>query len=76
VASRQLHILRKRLEANRLTMPMFDTKGWVRDFEKALKMQWEIYAAGLMPMHVIVARDRHVYGREPFDTHIPGVIFE
>ena len=28
--SKQLRTLRKRLERNRLTMPLFDTKGWVR----------------------------------------------
>eukprot|EP00966_Prymnesium_polylepis_P255902 5911839-Prymnesium_polylepis.2 len=37
-------------------MPLFDTKGWVRDFEKALKIQWEIYSNGLSPMHIVVAR--------------------
>ena len=39
LGSKQLRTLRKRLERNRLTMPLFDTKGWVRDFEKALKIQ-------------------------------------
>lgn len=39
LGSKQLRMLRKRLENNRLTMPLFDTKGWVRDFEKALKIQ-------------------------------------
>ena len=58
--------LRKRLERNRLTMPLFDTKGWVRDFEKALKIQWEIYANGLAPMHIVVARSDHLYGTRPF----------
>jgi protein O-GlcNAc transferase len=70
--SKQLHKLRRRLEANRLTMPMFDTKGWVRDFEKSLKAQWEVYANGLMPMHIVVARSDHVYGGAPFDRQIPG----
>ena len=39
LGSKQLKALRKRLERNRLTMPLFDTKGWVKDFEKALKIQ-------------------------------------
>ena len=43
MGSKQLRLLRKKLARNRLTMPLFDTKGWVRDFEKALKIQWEIY---------------------------------
>ena len=64
--SKQLRKLRKRLERNRLTMPLFDTKGWVRDFEKALKIQWEIYANGLAPMHIVVARSDHLYGTRPF----------
>lgn len=62
--SKQLRKLRKRLERNRLTMPLFDTKGWVRDFEKALKIQWEIYANGLSPMHIVVARSDRLYGTE------------
>jgi hypothetical protein len=64
--SKQLQTLRRRLERNRLTMPLFDTKGWVRDFEKALKIQWEIYANGFAPMHVVVARSDRVYGTEAF----------
>ena len=62
--SKQLRTLRKRLERNRLTMPLFDTRGWVRDFEKALKIQWEIYANGLAPMHIVVARSDRIYGTE------------
>ena len=64
LGSKQLRALRKRLEANRLTMPLFDTRGWVRDFEKALKIQWEIYANGLAPMHMVVARSDRIYGTE------------
>mmetsp|Transcript_27747 Transcript_27747/g.67285 ORF Transcript_27747/g.67285 Transcript_27747/m.67285 type:complete len:191 (+) Transcript_27747:2-574(+) len=64
LGSKQLRKLRSRLEHNRLTMPLFDTKGWVRDFEKALKMQWEIYANGLSPMHIVVARSDRLYGTE------------
>lgn len=62
LGSKQLRMLRRRLERNRLTMPLFDTRGWVRDFEKALKIQWEIYANGLSPMHIVVARSDHLYG--------------
>lgn len=53
-------------------MPMFDTKGWVRDFEKSLKIQWDIYANGLLPMHVIVSRSRAAYGSREFDRSIAG----
>jgi hypothetical protein len=62
LGSKQLRTLRKRLEENRLTMPLFDTRGWVRDFEKALKIQWEIYANGFKPMHIVVARSDRLYG--------------
>ena len=64
LGSKQLRTLRARLERNRLTMPLFDTKGWVRDFEKALKIQWEVYANGLAPMHILVARSDRLYGTE------------
>ena len=69
LGSKQLRTMRKRLERNRLTMPLFDTRGWVRDFEKALKIQWEIYAVGRKPMHIIVARSDRIYGAERW----PGI---
>ena len=100
LGSKQLRTLRTRLERNRLTMPLFDTKGWVRDFEKALKIQCaslqlstvssfphracaylpfffllrplrtgEIYANGLSPMHIVVARSDRLYGTEEIHRH-------
>lgn len=69
LGSKQLRTMRKRLERNRLTMPLFDTRGWVRDFEKALKIQWEIYASGRKPMHILVARSDRIYGVEQW----PGI---
>lgn len=65
LVSKQLRALRARLVRNRLTMPLFDTRGWVRDFEKALKIQWEIYANGRLPMHVVVGRSDRIYGIVP-----------
>jgi hypothetical protein len=70
MGSTRLRALRRRLESNRWTMPMFDTKGWVADFEKALKMQWEIYANGLKPMHILVGRSDHIYGIDRFDVNV------
>lgn len=70
--SAQLQRLRERLSRNRVTMPMFDTKAWVRDFEKSLKAQWEIYASGLLPMHVVVARSDTIFGAAAFDREVPG----
>ena len=64
LGSKQLRALRQRLERNRQTMPLFDTKGWVRDFEKALKIQGEGYATGRSPMHILVARADRLYGTE------------
>ena len=64
MGSKQLRKMRKKLAENRLTMPLFDTKGWVRDFEKALLAQWEIYANGRKPMHIVVARSDRLYGVE------------
>lgn len=64
LGSKQLRKIRKQLAENRLTMPLFDTRGWVRDFEKGLKIQWEIYANGYDPMHIVVARSDRLYGVE------------
>ena len=36
--SKQLRTLRKRLERNRLTMPLFDTRGWVREHREGLTL--------------------------------------
>uniref|UniRef100_A0A061RFK4 protein O-GlcNAc transferase n=2 Tax=Tetraselmis sp. GSL018 TaxID=582737 RepID=A0A061RFK4_9CHLO len=41
--------LRRRLCEARLTCPLFDTKGWVEDFERVLLQMWEIHASGESP---------------------------
>lgn len=38
--------LRARLQSARLTCPLFDTAGWVRDFERTLLRMWEIHCEG------------------------------
>eukprot|EP00798_Chlamydomonas_sp_ICE-L_P010402 gene10402-8349_t len=38
--------LRARLEDCRLTSPLFDTHGWVRNFEKVLFRMWDIHCEG------------------------------
>jgi len=43
---RKLRDIRDRLERNRLTSPLFDTKRWVRDWEIAMQMVWENYENG------------------------------
>ena len=46
--------LRRELAARRLTCPLFDTRRWVRDFERVLQTMWAIHCEGRGP------RDFHV----------------
>jgi predicted O-linked N-acetylglucosamine transferase (SPINDLY family) len=41
--------LRARLAAARDACPLFDTEGWVRDFEELLLQMWDIHAGGGAP---------------------------
>lgn len=41
--------LRARLEAARLSCPLFDTEGWVRDLEKVYHKMWNIHLEGTGP---------------------------
>ncbi len=41
--------LRSKLEACRLSSPLFDTQGWVRDLERMLFRMWEIHCEGKGP---------------------------
>jgi hypothetical protein len=41
--------LRARLKAARLTCPLFDTAGWVADFERVLQRMWAIHCEGRGP---------------------------
>lgn len=41
--------LRARLEAVRLSCPLFDTEGWVRDLEKVYFRMWNIHIEGKGP---------------------------
>lgn len=47
--------LRARLEAARLTCPLFDTRRWVRDLERTLLRMWEIHCEGRGPRTFDVA---------------------
>lgn len=42
--------LRARLEAVRETCPLFDTQGWVRDFEKVFFRFWDVHSQGSGPV--------------------------
>jgi protein O-GlcNAc transferase len=52
----RLQAIKARLEKNRLTEPLFDTKRFVRNLENAYEQMWQIYTAGELPRH-IKARD-------------------
>lgn len=41
--------LRARLQAARLTCPLFDTAAWLRDFERTLQRMWAIHCEGRGP---------------------------
>jgi protein O-GlcNAc transferase len=41
----ELAAIRAELEAARDSAPLFDTRGWVADFERALQAMWEVRAA-------------------------------
>jgi protein O-GlcNAc transferase len=42
------------LAGNRLTYPLFDTRRFVGNLEKAYRAMWEIYAAGGKPQLIAV----------------------
>jgi len=50
----ELKRIRYKLEQNRDSAPLFDTKRWVTHFERGLKMMWEVHESGQPPMHVVV----------------------
>ena len=47
--------LRKRLEKNRLTAPLFDSERFTRHLEKAYRRMWEIYCRGEAPRRIEVS---------------------
>lgn len=47
--------LRARLEATRLTCPLFDTEGWVRNLERVFFRMWDIHLEGKGPRSFEVA---------------------
>jgi hypothetical protein len=42
-------LLRRRLQAARLTCPLFDTAGWVRGYERTLLRMWDLHCQGGAP---------------------------
>jgi predicted O-linked N-acetylglucosamine transferase (SPINDLY family) len=48
--------IRHKLEQNRLTTPLFDTRLFTRNLEEAYRMMYERYQADLLPDHLVVKR--------------------
>lgn len=46
--------LRQRLQANRMTCPLFNTERFTRDLERAYRMAWERHLAGAAPENIHV----------------------
>jgi protein O-GlcNAc transferase len=57
VDARKRGALRARLEAARLTCPLFDTQRWVRNLERVFARLWAIHAAGEAPHWFQVSED-------------------
>jgi len=51
----KLKNVREKLGKNRLTSPLFDTKRWVRDWERGMELIWKIHEEGGKPTHVTVS---------------------
>jgi len=50
--------LRARLAAARDACPLFDTQGWVRDFEALLLQMWDMHASGSAPRTFVAQPQR------------------
>lgn len=48
----ELQKIREKIQQRRLTYPLFDTKRFVRNLEKAYLKMWEIYENGLPPQEI------------------------
>ncbi|MBW4497871.1 MAG: TIGR03032 family protein [Oscillatoria princeps RMCB-10] len=53
----ELRQLKDKLAGNRLTYPLFDTRRFVGNLEKAYQAMWEIYAAGGKPQMIAVREE-------------------
>jgi predicted O-linked N-acetylglucosamine transferase (SPINDLY family) len=53
--TQELTALRRRLSANRLACPLFDTALFTRHIEAAFTAMWQRHNAGLPPEHIHVA---------------------
>ncbi|MEO5333454.1 MAG: tetratricopeptide repeat protein [Magnetococcus sp. YQC-5] len=53
----RLRVMRAGLQANRLTMPLFDTPRFTRHLEAAYESIWQRHRSGLAPEHMDIASD-------------------
>jgi predicted O-linked N-acetylglucosamine transferase (SPINDLY family) len=51
---RQLEAIRRKLQATRLTVPLFNTERFTRHLETAYDLAWERFTQGLLPEHITV----------------------
>ena len=56
----RLEAIKKKLERNRLTTPLFDTKLFTKHIEDAYTQMLERYHAGLAPVHIHVGQSRQL----------------
>ncbi|KAH7285298.1 hypothetical protein KP509_33G021300 [Ceratopteris richardii] len=59
-----LKSLRTRLQATRLTCPLFDTGRWVKNLERAYFKMWNLHCSGKPPQHFKVVENDQEF---PFD---------
>lgn len=53
---REMQDARQRLRRKLLSTPLFDTRAWTHDWQRALRLMWDAYLAqGARPMHIVVA---------------------
>jgi predicted O-linked N-acetylglucosamine transferase (SPINDLY family) len=50
----QLGAIRRKLQATRLAVPLFDTERFTRHLETAYDLAWERFTQGLPPDHIAV----------------------
>lgn len=55
--SAELKMLRRKIAKNQSTHPLFDTRRYVRNLEKAFIQMWHIYATDQDPKHIEVRED-------------------
>jgi len=49
------HEVRNKLIAHKTFYPLFDTQLWVRNWERALSLMWDVKAAGYNAQHIILS---------------------